>query len=300
MASTDTPSGGSHAAAQAALHAAEARFISNNPLSKAQHELAAGSLPGGNTRTLLHTSPFPLSMRQGKDCHVWDVDGHKYLDLVGELSAGLYGHTHPVIHSTILNTLTNVGLTLGSTTIHEQLHASLLCSRFGLARVRMANTGTEANLHALAGARAYTGGALAHSGTFNNNTMTMTVGYAALKEVFTPEVCVEFREKGDRFRERLREVAKGTRLTLTGIGSLIGVHFTKDGTQEISCGEDFRGKERADLRDLFWFEMLEKGFWTTRRGFIAMILGTPDEELDRFVEEVKGFVDRHRNIMVLA
>lgn len=66
-----------HQAAQAALGAAEARFIANNPLSKAQHDLAVGTLPGGNTRTLLHTSPFPLAMKQGKDSYVWDVDNHK-------------------------------------------------------------------------------------------------------------------------------------------------------------------------------------------------------------------------------
>jgi glutamate-1-semialdehyde 2,1-aminomutase len=65
-------------AAQPALRAAEARFIANNPLSKAQHDLAADTLPGGNTRTLLHTSPFPLCMKQGKDAYVWDLDGHKY------------------------------------------------------------------------------------------------------------------------------------------------------------------------------------------------------------------------------
>ncbi len=77
------PAAHQHAAtaAQAALRAAETRFVANNPLSKAQHGLAAGSLPGGNTRTLLHTSPFPLSMKQGKDAYVWDLDGHKYATL---------------------------------------------------------------------------------------------------------------------------------------------------------------------------------------------------------------------------
>ena len=64
-------------AALSALREAEARFIANNPLSKAQHELALGSLPGGNTRTLLHTSPFPVSMERGQGAHVWDLDGHK-------------------------------------------------------------------------------------------------------------------------------------------------------------------------------------------------------------------------------
>jgi glutamate-1-semialdehyde 2,1-aminomutase len=100
-------------------------------------------------------------------------------------------------------------------------------------------------------------------------------------------------------RERLKGVARGTRLSFTGRGSLIGSHFTTDGTKEINCGEDIKGKERRDLRDLFWFEMLEAGFWMTRRGFIALILETPDEELDAFVEAVKGFLERHRDIMAV-
>jgi glutamate-1-semialdehyde 2,1-aminomutase len=62
---------------EAALSAASKRFEEANPKSKKQHEIAAGVLPGGNTRTLLHTSPFPLSMRCGKDCYVWDEDDHK-------------------------------------------------------------------------------------------------------------------------------------------------------------------------------------------------------------------------------
>jgi glutamate-1-semialdehyde 2,1-aminomutase len=143
-------------------------------------------------------------------------------------------------------------------------------------------------------------GSLAHSGTFNNNTLAMCTGHAALKEVFTEEACVEFNEKGERFRERLRDVSKGTRLSFTGRGSLIGLHFTEDGAEEIECGEDIKDKGRADLRDLFWFEMLEAGFWTTRRGFIALILVTPDEELDRFVEVVGEFLERHRGIMAVG
>ncbi len=78
---SDTTPTSHHDAAQAALRAAEARFIANNPLSKAQHDLAVGTLPGGNTRTVLHTSPFPLSMKRGQDASVWDLDGHQYLTI---------------------------------------------------------------------------------------------------------------------------------------------------------------------------------------------------------------------------
>lgn len=81
----------------------------------------------------------------------------RYIDFVGELSAGLYGHSNPVIQSAITTTLSSVGLNLGSNTVHEISYASLLCARFGLDRVRFTNSGTEANLHAVAGARRVTG-----------------------------------------------------------------------------------------------------------------------------------------------
>ena len=60
-----------------ALTAAQTRFEDRNPRSKKQHEIAVESLPGGNTRTLLYTSPFPLCMKCGKGPFVWDEDGHK-------------------------------------------------------------------------------------------------------------------------------------------------------------------------------------------------------------------------------
>jgi len=73
MSSTQDPL----ALAQQALAAAQARFIAANPLSKQQHDLAVASLPGGNTRTLLHTHPFPLAIKRGQGASVWDEDGHQ-------------------------------------------------------------------------------------------------------------------------------------------------------------------------------------------------------------------------------
>lgn len=96
-------------------------------------------------------------MKCGKGAYLWDEDGHKYIDFVGELSAGLYGHSHPVIREAILSTFDNVGMNLGSTIVQEQKYAALLCERFKLERVRFANSGTEANLHALNAAKAFTG-----------------------------------------------------------------------------------------------------------------------------------------------
>jgi len=59
-----------------ALALAKARFVDRNPNSLKLYEEALKSLPGGNTRTLLYTSPFPVSMKSGKGYQVTDEDGH--------------------------------------------------------------------------------------------------------------------------------------------------------------------------------------------------------------------------------
>jgi glutamate-1-semialdehyde 2,1-aminomutase len=45
--------------------------------------------------------------------------------------------------------------------------------------------------------------------------------------------------------------------------------------------------------------MMEDGFWLTRRGSMALILGTLKEVLDRFVAAVGSFLDRHEELVSL-
>ena len=60
-----------------ALEAATARFVERNPKSRELHQSALASLPGGNTRTLLYIAPFPISLKNGKGCKLYDEDGHE-------------------------------------------------------------------------------------------------------------------------------------------------------------------------------------------------------------------------------
>lgn len=63
-------------AAGAAIARAVTRYESNHPKSKQLHEKAIHSLPGGNTRSLLHASPFPICAKSGRDYQITDEDGH--------------------------------------------------------------------------------------------------------------------------------------------------------------------------------------------------------------------------------
>jgi len=65
--------------AEIALEDAIDRFTARNPASQALHRLATSSMPGGNTRTQLHTSPFPVCMRSGSGYQVTSEDSHVWV-----------------------------------------------------------------------------------------------------------------------------------------------------------------------------------------------------------------------------
>lgn len=136
--------------------AAEARYVEANPISHAQWQRACDAMPGGNTRTVLFYPPFPLTMARGEGAYLWDLDGHRYADFLNDFSAGLYGHSHPVIRQAMAEAL-EAGLTLGAHNRFEERLAALICARFAsIERVRFTNSGTEASLMAVQTARAVT------------------------------------------------------------------------------------------------------------------------------------------------
>jgi glutamate-1-semialdehyde 2,1-aminomutase len=141
----------------AALAEAIALYRACNPLSLARHQEACAVMPGGNTRTVIHVDPFPLAIRHGEGARLTDLDNHEYVDFLSEFTAGIYGHSHPVIRAAIAEALEE-GLNFGAHNRIEAQFAAAVCARFpGIEQVRFTNSGTEANLMALAAARAITG-----------------------------------------------------------------------------------------------------------------------------------------------
>ena len=144
-------------ALKSAIDDVRTRYVSANPKSHAADEQAARYLPGGNTRTVLHFEPFPLTMVAGDGAELTDLDGHRYIDFVGEYSAALFGHSNELIKAAIHEALDG-GVAMGAPTRYERELAGLLCERYpSLEQVRFCNSGTEANLMALSTARVVTG-----------------------------------------------------------------------------------------------------------------------------------------------
>ncbi len=139
-----------------ALAAAIDAYARRNPASAAAYARAVEGMPGGNTRTVLYYAPFPLVMVRGEACRLWDADGHEYIDFLAEYTAALYGHSNATIRAALVEAIGR-GINLSAQNALEGELARMLRERFpSLELVRFTNSGTEANMMALAAATAFT------------------------------------------------------------------------------------------------------------------------------------------------
>jgi glutamate-1-semialdehyde 2,1-aminomutase len=168
-----------------ALAAAVANFIAKRPRTAAMHARAKAVMPGGNTRTVLFSQPFPIRVANAEGCRLTDVDGHHYVDFVGEYSAGVYGHSHPQIKAAVEQAMKG-GLNIGAHHEQEVVFAEAVAARFSLERVRFTNSGTEANMMALAAARNHTGrpAIMPMEGGYHGGTLYFTHGASPVNAPF--------------------------------------------------------------------------------------------------------------------
>jgi glutamate-1-semialdehyde 2,1-aminomutase len=425
---------------EAALAEARENYSRARPNSATAHDKARTVMPGGNTRTTLFYTPFPTAMKSGQGCYLEDIDGNQYLDLCGEYTAGLFGHSDPRIQALLFQVIQN-GISLASVGENEAKLAAILCARFpALELVRFTNSGTEANLMAVAAARAHTGrskiiafrggyhggvmsfvtggsvvnapfsvtlaeyndlpgtlalirehaadlaavllepmmgsggcipatrdflaglrdatrevgamlifdevmtsrhtagglqklhgitpdlvslgkyiaggmsfgafggradvmsvfdshkpNALTHSGTFNNNVLSMSAGTLAMGEIFDDSAAEALRKRGDGLRDALNGICVKHKVAMqfTGIGSMVQPHFR--------LGPILRpytaSPQEDGLRELFFLDMMKAGIYIARRGMVALSLPVGEAELLRYIAAVEEFCASRKPLM---
>ncbi|MAG00130.1 MAG: aspartate aminotransferase family protein [Acidiferrobacteraceae bacterium] len=135
----------------------EERYIERSEKSRIAFEQAKHWLPGGSSRQAGLWAPFPLTIAQGEGSYIWDIDGHRYLDLVNNYTALVHGHAYPPIIRAVKEQLPKG--TCWSASCESQLTlAQLLVNRVeSIDQVRFTNSGSEAGNLALMIARAHTG-----------------------------------------------------------------------------------------------------------------------------------------------
>jgi acetylornithine/N-succinyldiaminopimelate aminotransferase len=148
--------------------------------------------------------PPQLVLARGKGAHVWDEDGHEYVDLLGGIAVNVLGHGHPAVVEAVTTQLETLGhvsnffATAPQITLAErlldlasppQVGEVALDRGTGRGKVFFTNSGTEANEAALKLTRR-TGRThlVAAEGSFHGRTMgaLALTAKAAYREPFEP------------------------------------------------------------------------------------------------------------------
>lgn len=184
---------------------------------------------------------------------------------------------------------TELGITPDLTTLGKYIGGGMSFGAFGGKKEIMSIYDPRAN--------ASKGGPpVPHAGTFNNNVLTMAAGSAGLESVFTSAEARSLHARGDALREKLSEISQGTLLKVTGCGSIMALHFTRRGPDEIANIQDLKDSNYA-LLDLLHLDMLSRGFYIARRGFIALSLALTPPELDAFAAAIQAFLVKYAQLV---
>ncbi len=114
-------------------------------------------LPAGDTRSVTYYPPYPLALARGQGCHVWDVDGNSFIDLLNNYTSLIHGHAHPQIVAALRDQLP-LGTAFPAPGVLQAELAERIVGRVrSVEQVRFTNSGSEAVMQAVKLARAHTG-----------------------------------------------------------------------------------------------------------------------------------------------
>lgn len=118
---------------------------------------ARAVMPGGNSRHTVFFAPYPLYAANGDGARLTDADGTVRLDFVNNYTSMIHGHGFSPVVEAIRRQAGEL-IAVGAPCAAEIELAELLTQRVpGLEEIRFCNSGSEAVMFAMKGARAATG-----------------------------------------------------------------------------------------------------------------------------------------------
>ena len=132
-------------------------YADARPNSRRLHTEACKYMPGGDTRTATFFLPFPNFIKYGDGAYMYDEDGFKLLDFQNNYTSLIHGHAHPETVEAVREQIAKGSAYTAPFEKQIELSASLTQRFPSVDMIRYTNSGTEANMHALRIARAYTG-----------------------------------------------------------------------------------------------------------------------------------------------
>ncbi|GIW19991.1 MAG: glutamate-1-semialdehyde 2,1-aminomutase [Chloroflexota bacterium] len=123
----------------------------------AMYRRASQIMPGGTDSNFRAWGESTIYVDRGAGGLVWDIDGNEYVDLRMGYGPVILGHADPRVDDYV-NERMRRGVSFSLTSEDEVRAIELLCELTGWVEMaRMTVSGTEATMHAIRVARAYTG-----------------------------------------------------------------------------------------------------------------------------------------------
>lgn len=134
-----------------------AEYIKRTSKSRELYEELSEYLPGGVGSHIRWFEPYPFYLDRADGARVWDVDGNCYVDYVMAWGPLLFGHRRPRAVIEAVKRQLEEGVIYGIPSKLMRSTISMIKKLVPCARaVKFANTGTEAVMHAVRIARAFT------------------------------------------------------------------------------------------------------------------------------------------------
>jgi glutamate-1-semialdehyde 2,1-aminomutase len=196
------------------------RLDERTSASAAMYRRARKSLSGGVASTYQARDPWPIYLTTGEGPVVYDVDGNRMWDFHNGFGSMVQGHAHPAIVKAVSDRVAE-GTHFAATTEDGVVVAEELQRRWGLARWRFVNSGSEATMDAIRIARGYTG---------RETIMKIFGSYHGHHDAVMVSIGVEYDRIGDR--EDYASLAYGAGIPHAVTELTIPVPFNDAGAME--------------------------------------------------------------------
>ena len=133
------------------------RYVATRAKSAQLFRRASRSTPGGVESNTRWFKPHPLYVDYGEGGYLYDVDGNKVLDFMMGYGSLILGHNNREVALEVIRQLDSSSLLGLTTPLYIEYIEEVKAAFPSIKKVRLANSGTEATMHAIRAARAYTG-----------------------------------------------------------------------------------------------------------------------------------------------
>ena len=135
----------------------EKEYVARTKKSRAHFNEAKKVLPAGVESNVKFFEPYPFYVKRAKGAYIFDLDGNKIIDYALGYGPMILGHNHPAVIKAAKDQIDKGTLYGASHDLSINYIKMIQKAMPSIEMFRFANSGTEATMHPLRVARAFTG-----------------------------------------------------------------------------------------------------------------------------------------------